>query len=86
VRGDDYSLRATLTVQTSTEQESWLNGNQAQLSAALQNALTKADPARIRKPDGVTYLQDMLRDTTNSSLHTKNVQEILLTDFVIQSN
>ncbi|HEV7856859.1 MAG TPA: flagellar basal body-associated FliL family protein [Herminiimonas sp.] len=85
VSGSSFSIRATVTVQTDSDHASWLNGSRQSLNLALQNALTQTDPQRVRKSDGILYLQGMLRDAANGALQTKNVHEILLTDFIIQS-
>jgi flagellar basal body-associated protein FliL len=86
VREPDFSIKATIVVQTSGDNASWLDNNKKQLDFALQNALSKADPLLVHKPDGLAYVQGMLRENTNGALKTQNVQEILLTDFIIQAN
>ncbi len=86
VRGSEFSIRATMAVQTRNKDASWVEANQKQLNFAMQAALASADPVRARAPDGVTYVQGILRDAVNTALGTRNVQEILLTDFVIQAN
>lgn len=85
-RGSDFSIRASVAVQTRNEDTSWIEKNQKAVNVALQAALASADPVRVRAPEGVTYVQGMLRDAVNASLGTQNVQEILLTDFVVQGN
>lgn len=85
-RGADFSIRASVAVQTRNEDTSWVETNKKAVSIALQAALASADPTRVRAPEGVTYVQGMLRDAVNASLGTQNVQEILLTDFVVQGN
>ncbi|HTH44755.1 MAG TPA: flagellar basal body-associated FliL family protein [Oxalicibacterium sp.] len=86
VRASDYSIRTSLAVQTANEQEPWIEDNKQRVEFALQNALSHVDEERVRQPDGIAYLQDTLRDEVNRDLKTKNVQEVLLTDFIIQSN
>jgi flagellar basal body-associated protein FliL len=85
-RGSDFSIRASLAVQTRNEDTAWIEKNKKAVNSALQAALASADPVRARAPEGVTYVQGMLRDAVNTSLGTQNVQEILLTDFIIQGN
>lgn len=86
VRASDYSIRTSLAVQTASEQESWVEDNKPRVEFALQDALSRIDERRVRQPDGIAYLQNTLRDDVNRDLKTGNVQEILLTDFIIQSN
>jgi flagellar basal body-associated protein FliL len=85
-RGADFSIRASVALQTRNEDTSWVEKNKKAVNTALQAALASADPARVRTPGGLTYVQEMLRDAVNASLGTQNVQDILLTDFIIQTN
>jgi flagellar basal body-associated protein FliL len=86
VRASEFSVRATVTVQTDNDHASWMDANKKQLDYALQTALGQIDPDKARKPDGITYLQTTLQQATNGALKTNNVQQILLTDFIIQTN
>jgi flagellar basal body-associated protein FliL len=86
VRGSQFSIKATMALETRNEDASWAENHQPELDAALQTALLNADPQRIRGPEGVTYVQGMLRDAANAALKTRNVQEVLLTNFIVQSN
>lgn len=85
-RGSDFSIRASVAVQTRNEDTSWIEKNKKAVNMALQAALASADPVRVRAPEGVTYIQGMLRESVNASLGTQYVQEILLTDFIVQGN
>lgn len=86
VHASAYSIRTSLAVQTSSEHESWVEDNKQRVEYALKNALSNVDEQRVRQPDGMAYLQDALRDQVNHDLASGNVQEVLLTDFIIQSN
>ena len=86
VRGSDFSIRATISVQTSNGDLSWVEKHKKAVNFALQSALAAADPVRARAPDGVTYVQDMLHASLDQTLGTRAVQDILLTDFIIQKN
>ena len=86
VRASTYSIRASLAVQTATDEESWMESNKERIQYALQTALSNVDEQRVRQKDGVAYLQNVLRDGVNHDLHTGNVRDVLLTDFIIQSN
>lgn len=86
VRAQQFSIKTTIAVQTSKDHASWLGESKKELEFALQTALANTNQSRIRQPDGVAYLQEELRDAINTTLKTKNVQQILLTDFIIQSN
>jgi flagellar basal body-associated protein FliL len=86
VRASNYSIRTSLAVQTSSTQESWVEDNKQRLEYAMQTALSDIDEQRARQVDGIAYLQNTLREKLNHDLSTGNVQEVLLTDFIIQSN
>jgi flagellar basal body-associated protein FliL len=86
VRATNYSIRTSLAVQTASAQESWAEDNKQRLEYSLQTALSNIDEQRARQSDGIAYLQNVLRDEVNRDLSTHNVQEVLLTDFIIQSN
>lgn len=86
VRNSEFSIRATVAVQTRNADISWFESNKGAVNFALQAALAKADPSLVRKPDGVAYVQGLLRDSINGRLGTQAAQDIVLTDFLIQQN
>lgn len=86
VRASTFSIKATIVVQTRREDTSWAKNHNAELDLALQTALANVDPALVKGAGGLAYVQGMLRDAADAALNTHNVQEILLTDFIIQSN
>lgn len=85
VRSSQFSVKTSYAVQTRNEDEEWVKKHQKELNFAVQAALANADPQRLRDPDGVTYLQEMLRDAANTALNTRNVEAILLTDLIVQA-
>ena len=86
VRTSQYSLKTKLSLQTSDDNVSWVKDHRAQMTAVMEKFMATLDFDRVRAPGGLTYVQDVLRDAANSEFHTDNVQNILLTDFIIQSN
>ncbi|MBC7499465.1 MAG: flagellar basal body-associated FliL family protein [Herminiimonas sp.] len=86
VRAQDYSIAASFVLQTSTADAAWVAKNQKQLEAVLQEALNEADANGIRAPNGLQALQVSLRNISNEALQTTKIQQVLLTDFIIQSN
>lgn len=84
VRSSEFSIKATFAVQTRNEDADWVKNHQRELNFVLQTALANADPKRLREPDGVIYVQTMLRDAANTALNTRNVEDVLLTDFIVQ--
>jgi flagellar basal body-associated protein FliL len=86
VRSSQLSIKASVALQTHKEEAAFVERNKAALDIALQAALANVDPQRVRTPDGAAYVQEMLRDVANATLKTRSVQEVLLTDYVVQSN
>ncbi len=84
VRNSEFSIRATIAVQTRNKDAGWVAKHKKELDFALQLALGNADAQRVRTPESVTYVQEMLRDAANKALNTTNIQEVLLTDFIVQ--
>ncbi|MDO8306042.1 flagellar basal body-associated FliL family protein [Herminiimonas sp.] len=85
VRSSQFSVKTSYAVQTRNDDEEWVKSHQKELNFAVQAALANADPQRLRDPDSVTYLQEMLRDAANTALNTRNVEAILLTDLIVQA-
>ncbi|MNK04601.1 Flagellar basal body-associated protein FliL [compost metagenome] len=86
VRSSGFAIKTTIVLQTAPEEAAWVQGNKAALTVALQTALASADLERVKTPDGVAYVQGLLRDAANKALQTRSVQEVLLTDYVLQLN
>ncbi|MES2026548.1 MAG: flagellar basal body-associated FliL family protein [Pseudomonadota bacterium] len=86
VRSSQLSIKATVALQTHKEDAAWVQRNKAALDVALQAALANVDSQRVRTPEGAAYVQEMLRDVANATLKTRSVQEVLLTDYIVQSN
>ncbi len=85
VRSSEFSIKATIAVQTRKEDADWLNSHKKELNFALQAALANVDSKRLREPEGVSYVQTILRDAANTALNTRNIEEVLLTDFIVQA-
>lgn len=86
VRAEEYSIAASFALQTSPADVSWIEQHHKELDILLRQALTGADPARIRSPNGLQALQSALKETGNTALKTQKIQQVLFTDFIIQSN
>ena len=81
-----YSIAARLALQTSPGDAAWAKKNHKQLELVFKEALNNADPERIRAPNGLVALQKSLAEASNAALKTTKVQQILFTDFIMQSN
>lgn len=85
VRSSEFAIKATIAVQTRNEDANWLASRKKELDFAFQAALANVDPKRLREPEGVSYVQTILRDAGNTALNTRNIEEVLLTDFIVQA-
>lgn len=85
VRSTEFSIKATIALQTRKEDADWLANHKKELNFALQAALANVDPKRLREPEGISYVQTTLRDAANTALNTRNIEEVLLTDFIVQA-
>lgn len=86
VRTSQFSIKASFAVETGNGDVQWVRENWTELRVVLQTALEGINPERARGPDGLLYVQGVLRDAANSAFHTQNIQQVLLTDFIIQNN
>jgi flagellar basal body-associated protein FliL len=86
VRTSQYSVKTKLSLQTSNDHAKWANENRIKMKAVLENTMAGLDFDQVRSPGGVAYVENTLRAAANKQFQTHNVEKILLTDFVIQSN
>jgi len=86
VRGAEFSMRTTLSIQSRSGDASAVSGQTKHIEFALQSALSELDPQRARGPNGVAYLQQVARDSVRSVVGTTTVEDVLVTDFIIQEN
>jgi flagellar basal body-associated protein FliL len=85
IRAADFSMKASLAVQTSKADAKWAKENQQALGFALETALSNTDAERLRTPDGLANLQTSLKEAVDAAFHSSHVEQVLLTDFVLQS-
>lgn len=86
VRGPEYSIAATFALQTSPGDKSWVDKHQTQLTEVFKDALNGVDPAILRAPNGLLAVQKSMKEIGNTALKTEKIQQILFTDFIMQSN
>ncbi len=86
IHSQDYSIAASFVLQTTPANAAWVEKNKKELDTILKSALNSVDPSSVLSPDGLQTLQTTLASTTNSVFKTEKVQQILFTDFVLQSN
>lgn len=86
VSTDAYSVAARIAVQTSKSDAAWADVNRAALQKIIESRLAAVDPTQVRAPGGLLQLQRTLKDAANRDLKTDKVEQILLTDFVLQTD
>jgi flagellar basal body-associated protein FliL len=85
IETQNFSISASLAVQTSRGDAGWPNSNRQTLNIIFRKVLADTDLKTIKAPDGLQRLQDALTKGCDTELHTNLVQAVLLTDFVVQS-
>lgn len=84
VRTDDFSVVARLAVQTSPDNAAWARQQAPALVRSAEAALGQVDPDRIHAPGGLEELQRSLKSSLSRDLGTDRIEQILLTDFLLQ--
>lgn len=83
INGSGHSISASFAIKTSGADAGWATKNKQALELVMTQALMELDPKRALAPGGLRTLQNTLRETTNTALHTDKVQEVLVTDFLV---
>lgn len=86
VENQNYSVTATITVQTSREDASWPNSNRQTLNVIFKKVLANIDAKTLKSPNNLQLIQDALIKGCDDAMPAKHVQAVLLTDFVIEPN
>lgn len=86
VRGAEFSLRASVAVQTRQADSDLIGGQAKNIDFSLQSALIDLDPLRVRQADGLSYVQQTLKTAVSMVTGAQVVEDVLLTDFIIQEN
>lgn len=80
---DGHSIAASFAIRTSAGDAEWAKKNKSALEQVMQRALMALDPVDASKPGGLNTFQATLRDASNNALQTSQVQEVLITDFLL---
>jgi len=82
----DYSVAVRFAIQTRGDNARWVGDHKAALQAIVQQALITDDVRQAREPGGLPRLEQRLRRTINSTLHTDKVQQVVITDFLVSES
>jgi flagellar basal body-associated protein FliL len=85
VRVQGYAFSASIAIQTSAGDAKWAARNRHTLSDLFQTEMAKANPQQLRAPNGLLPLQETLKQAANTALHTEQVQNVLITDFLMEA-
>jgi flagellar basal body-associated protein FliL len=80
---DGHSISATFAIRTSAADATWASKNKFALEQVMKQALLAVDPVAARAPGGLKALQDQVRETSNATLQSERIQEVLVTDFLV---
>jgi flagellar basal body-associated protein FliL len=86
VSTDAYSLSARIALQSGSGEADWVKKNDAALRRVLQTALMTLDPQQVHGPGGLVALQVRLLKTIHEQLSTDKIEQLLLTDFILQTD
>jgi flagellar basal body-associated protein FliL len=86
VEAQNYSIAASLSVETNADDAAWAKENQKALDTVFRKLLADSvDSGTLKSPKGLQNLQDALVKGSNAALGTNRVQGVLLTDFTTQT-
>jgi flagellar basal body-associated protein FliL len=86
VEAQNYSIAASLSVQTDADDADWAKENQKSLDTVFKKLLAdNVDSGTLKTPNGLQTLQDALAKGSNAALGTNRVRTVLLTDFTTQT-
>ena len=80
----DFSLRATLTLQSAEDDAAWIKKNRRQVEGFLESTIRDAPAEELNtsSPDKIPQLQDKLTEALNKQFPKANIQQVLITEFL----
>ena len=82
----EFSLTAGVAVQTNAENAEWAEKNRQALRRSVEATLNAVTPDEIHAAEGLIRLQHTLQDAIKRDLGADKVEQVLLTDFLIQTD
>lgn len=82
---DEYSVGTRMALETSANNAKWASENQPAIRALIESTLRSLDAEQVHAPGGLAALQLALTEAVNKGLKTDKVEQILLTDFLLQT-
>ena len=84
IETQNFSITTTISVQTSRGDAAWPNSNRQTINVIFRKVLAATDVKTLKSPNRLQLLQNALTEACNTEMHTKYVQAVWLTDFVVQ--
>jgi flagellar basal body-associated protein FliL len=76
--------RLAVTVQVNTDDNDWLNDNQAALNEQFKKELSLVEVETLRSKEGMEEFQSELKRKFNLEFKTDKVQAVMLTEILLQ--
>ena len=86
VSTDAYSVSARLALQSDNADAAWVKQHEAAMRRVLESVLMSLEPQQVRAPGGLAELQVHLLEAIHRQLATDKVEQLLLTDFILQTD
>lgn len=86
VSTDAYSVSARIALQSDRADVEWIKKNDAALRRVLLAALMTLEPQQVHAQGGLAVLQSHLLKTIHEQLSTDKIEQLLLTDFILQND
>lgn len=83
---EKYSVSARIALQTGGDNAEWVKKNNTVLRGILEAALQSLEPRQVHATDGLLAVQTQLLSAIEQQLNTDKIEQLLLTDFILQSD
>lgn len=85
----DHTVRTTLAIEsTNTDDVRWIGENKLSLQKFLQVTLETSAPEKITTPNGAKFsqLQNLLTEAMRSRFPNRNIQQVVITDYLTSTD
>lgn len=86
VTTEAYSVSAHIALQSGDADVEWVRQHDAALRKVLTSTLMTLQPQQVHAPGGLAALQRQLLEAIHRQLSTNKIEQLLLTDFILQTD
>ena len=86
VTTEAYSVSTRIALQSGEADAEWVKQHDAALRKILESTLMTLQPQQVHAPGGLAALQGQLLEAIHRQLSTNKVEQLLLTDFILQTD